>query len=271
MTQVTDAYALDNGRAGAAGMLDCLSAILDQSTVELLTPLVPVDGQCLELGAGNGSVAGWLTDAVGPTGRVVATDLNTDHVRTEVRTDPRLVLLTHDLRTDPLPAGRFDVVHARLLLAHLADRDTLLPTLAGALTPGGSLVVEEWGGAGPGRVLSSPWPETAELYERYQQALMAMFAAAGNDPTWSVRVHAAMVAAGLTDVTTVTHARSWAGSTAGCELPIAVSGQVRARLVEHGLDADDLDLLRTHLADPRVVLLGNLTWSVTGRRPVGEG
>ena len=25
------------------------------------------------------------------------------------------------------------------------------------------------------------------------------------------------------------------------------------------------------LADPRVVVLGNLTWSVTGRRPVGEG
>src|SRR5688500_2174965 len=123
MTPVTDAYALDNGRAGAASMLDCLSAILDQSTVQLLTPLVPAGGPCLELGAGNGGAAGWPTDGVAPTGRVVATDLSTDRVRTEVRTDPRLVLLTQDLRTDPLPAGRFDVVHSRLLLALLADRD----------------------------------------------------------------------------------------------------------------------------------------------------
>ena len=225
MTTVTDAYALDNGRDGAGSMLDCLTAILDQSTVETLAPLVPLGGRCLELGAGNGSVARWLADAVGPDGHVVATDLKPDHVRADVRSHPRVGLLEHDLRADPLPAGPFDVVHARLLLAHLADRDTLLPALAGVLAPGGVLVIEEWGGTGPGVVLSSPWPETAELYRRYQAALMAMFAAAGNDPTWSVRVHAAMVAAGLSDVRTVVRARSWTGGTAGCRLPSVVTSR----------------------------------------------
>jgi SAM-dependent methyltransferase len=269
MTTVTDTYALDNGRAGAVEMLNCLTAILDQSTVELLAPLVPLGGRCLELGAGNGSVARWLADAVGPDGRVVVTDIRPDHVRESVRTHPRVELLAHDLRSDPLPAGPFDVVHARLLLAHLADRDALLPALAGVVAPGGVLVVEEWGGTGPGVVLSSPWSETAELYQRYQQALMGMFAAAGNDPSWSVRVHAAMVAAGLVDVRTKVHARSWTGGTAGCRLPIAVSDQVREQLFGHGLDADDLDLLRAHLADPRVVVLGNLTWSVVGHQRVG--
>jgi SAM-dependent methyltransferase len=234
--------------------------------VELLAPLVPLGGRCLELGAGNGSVARWLADAVGSDGRVVATDLKPDHVRADVCGHPRVELLRHDLRSDPLPTGPFDVVHARLLLAHLADRDTLLPALTGVLAPDGVLVVEEWGGAGPGLVLSSPWPDTADLYQRYQQALLAMFASAGNDATWSVRVHAAMVAAGLSDVRTVVRARSWTGDSAGCRLPIAVSGQVRARLVEHGLDPDDLDLLRTHLSDPRVVVLGNLTWSITGHK-----
>jgi len=61
-------------------------------------------------------------------------------------------------------------------------------------------------------------------------------------------------------------ARSWTGGTAGCQLPIAVSGQVRERLVERGLDPGNLDLLRHHLRDPEVVVLGNLTWSVVGRR-----
>lgn len=266
MTTATDVYALDNARAGASSMLDCLPPILDPSTVELLTPLVPVGGRCLELGAGNGSVAGWLADAVGPGGHVVATDLKPDHIRAEVRSHPRVELLQHDLRSDPLPTGPFDVVHARLLFAHLADRDALLPKLAGVLAPGGTLAIEEWGGHGPGLVLSSPWPETAELYQRYQKALVAMFASSGNDSTWSVRVHAAMVSAGLTDVRTVVQAKSWNGGTAGCELPIAVSGQVRAQLVEHGIEPGDLDRLRAHLADPRVVVLGNLTWSITGRR-----
>jgi protein-L-isoaspartate O-methyltransferase len=31
--------------------------------------------RCLEVGAGDGSVAGWLARRVGPTGRVVATDI----------------------------------------------------------------------------------------------------------------------------------------------------------------------------------------------------
>jgi SAM-dependent methyltransferase len=269
MTTATDAYALDNGRAGAAGMLDCLSAILDRSTMELLAPLVPLRGRCLELGAGNGSVARWLGDAVGRHGRVVATDIRPDHVRADVVSDARMELLQHDLRTDPLPDGPFDVVHARLLLAHLGGRDALVPALCEVLAPGGVLVIEEWGGAGPGQVLSSPWPQTAELYQRYQQALVAMFAAAGNDPTWSVRVHGVMVAAGLGDVRTTVRARSWTGGTAGCQLPIEVSAQVRERLLEHGLDAEDLDVLRAQLTDPRVVVLGNLTWSIVGHKSAG--
>lgn len=270
MTTATDAYALDNGRAGASSMLDCLSPILDPSTVELLAPLVPFGGRCLELGAGNGSIAGWLAGTVGPNGRVVVTDLKPDHIRADVRARPQVEVLRHDLRHDPLPAQPFDLVHARLLLAHLADRDSLLPKLAGVLASGGALVVEEWGGAGPGQVLSSPWPETAELYQRYQKALIAMFGSAGNDPTWAARAHAAMVGAGLSEVRTRVQARSWTGGTAGCQLPIAVSGQVREQLVEHGLDPGDLDLLRHHLRDPEVVVLGNLTWSVVGRRRTGS-
>jgi SAM-dependent methyltransferase len=269
MTTATDVYALDNGRAGAAGMLECLSAILDQSTMELLAPLVPLRGRCLELGAGNGSVARWLGDAVGRHGRVVATDLKPGLIRADVVDHPRIEVLKHDLRTDELPAGPFDVVHARLLFAHLAGRDALLPAVAGVLAPGGVLVIEEWGGAGPGQVLSSPWPHTADLYRRYQQALMAVFAAAGNDGTWAVRVHAAMAAAGLADVRTTVRARSWSGGTAGCMLPIEVSGQVREQLLANGLDPAELDLLRAQLADPRVVVMGNLTWSVVGHKSAG--
>src|SRR5688572_2547667 len=105
MTTVTSSYALDNSRSGAGNMLDCLSVILDQSTVDLIAPLVQPGVRCLELGAGNGSMARWLADAAGTDGRVVALDIDPDLVRAEVRTRPQVEVLRHDLRTDPLPAG----------------------------------------------------------------------------------------------------------------------------------------------------------------------
>jgi SAM-dependent methyltransferase len=266
MVDTVQGYALSNDRPGTADMLNCLSGVLDEPTIGLLAPLVPVGGRCLELGAGNGTIAAWMATAAGPHGEVLATDLQPHHIR---QPQPGVTVLRHDLRNEPLPPGLFNVIHSRLLLAHLPQRDKLVPQLADKLKPGGYLLVEEWGAGGPAQVLSSPWPNTAGLYERYQEALIATFAAAGNDPTWSRRVHAVMEESGLTEVTTRVHARSWAGGTPGCQLPLAVSDQLRAQLADRGMTLASLDLLREQLADPRVVLLGNLTWSVTGRRAEG--
>lgn len=262
MTAATDRYALGNERTGTSDMLNALSAILDTNTQQILTPLVPVGGRCLEVGAGNGSIAAWMADRVGPDGHVIATDLKPDHVARH----PQVEVVPHDLRTDPLPAGPFHVIHARLLFAHLADRDALLPQVAEGLAPGGSIVVEDWGNYGPGKVLSSPWPDTADLYDRYQKALMATFAAAGNDPTWSGRIHTVMLNAGLTAVRTVVNARAWDGGSAGTNLPTVVSTVAAGQLTSHGVTEDDLATLRKHLADPRVAVLGNATLSVIGRR-----
>jgi SAM-dependent methyltransferase len=264
MTTATDTYALGNERSGTAAMLDCLSDVLDAGTRDLLAPLAPADGRCLELGAGNGSIAGWLAETT--SSLVVATDLRPDHIHSDVLTHPRIQVVQHDLRIDPLPAGPFDLIHARLLFAHLANREELLARVAGLLAPGGSLVIEDWGMVGPAEVLSSPWADTVHLYRRYQQALISVFAAAGNDPKWCTRTHATMLRAGLSDVRTTLTAACWRGGEAGCRLPIAVSGVLADQLADRGMDPSGLATLREHWADPRVVLLGNLTWSTIGRR-----
>ena len=44
---------------------------------------------------------------------------------------------------DDLPAGEFDLVHLRLLLAWLSEPQTALRRLAAALKPGGWLLAEE--------------------------------------------------------------------------------------------------------------------------------
>jgi hypothetical protein len=87
-------YALNNDKPTALHILDCLSAICDPFTVLRLSEAgVPGGGSCLELGAGNGSVAGWLADRVGPAGRVLATDVKPAHIRPH----ERVTVLEHNL------------------------------------------------------------------------------------------------------------------------------------------------------------------------------
>ena len=45
---------------------------------------------------------------------------------------------------DPLPGSTFDLVHARLILVHLPERERALANMAGALKPRGWLVCEEF-------------------------------------------------------------------------------------------------------------------------------
>ena len=46
----------------------------------------------------------------------------------------------HDVATDPLPEAAFDLIHTRLVLIHVPQRDAPLARLVGALKPeGGSL------------------------------------------------------------------------------------------------------------------------------------
>ena len=77
----TPAYTFDNDDPAAAERLALSSAVLDGFTISRLVPLGELTGRrCLELGAGNGSVAGWLADQAGPTGQVLATDINIRHI-----------------------------------------------------------------------------------------------------------------------------------------------------------------------------------------------
>src|SRR5687768_5829929 len=59
--------------------LALLEQIYDGGTRALLSRLpLPADAQCLEVGAGAGSIALWLCDQVGDGGRVVGTDLDVE-------------------------------------------------------------------------------------------------------------------------------------------------------------------------------------------------
>lgn len=101
----------------------------------------------LEVAGGAGSIARRLASAVGDRGSVVVTDLDVRFL-SELTSDT-VTVLRHDVRTDPLDEGAYDLVHARAVLQHVAARDHVLPRLVRALRPGGTLLVEETHLGGP--------------------------------------------------------------------------------------------------------------------------
>lgn len=135
-------YTLDNTWQQARRRLALLEAWLDPGTIRHLETLGVGEGwDCLELGGGGGSIVEWLSRRVGPNGHVLATDINTRFL--DALDLPNLEVRRHDIVHDDLPEGEFDLVHARLLLTHLAERDTALQRMVKALKPGGWLLVEE--------------------------------------------------------------------------------------------------------------------------------
>jgi len=127
----------------AAARFAALAALFDASTTRHLADRGVTSGwDCLEVGGGGGSIAKWLAARVAPAGRIVVTDIDTgflDDLRIA-----NLEVLQHDITCDPLPEAAFDLIHTRLVLMHLPDRDAVLRRLATALKPGGWLVCEEF-------------------------------------------------------------------------------------------------------------------------------
>jgi SAM-dependent methyltransferase len=124
------------------GRLRLLEARYDPHTFRRLCTFGPLAGaRCLEVGAGAGSVARWLAAQVGPAGQVVATDIDPRFLAGAGKTG--VEVRRHDILADPLEPGRYDLVHCRALLFHLADPRQAVRNMAAAVRPGGWLLIED--------------------------------------------------------------------------------------------------------------------------------
>jgi SAM-dependent methyltransferase len=135
-----EGYLLANQQIQAGTRFEALATLFDPSTFRHLREIgVGAGWRCWEVGAGGMSVPNWLAARVGPTGLVMATDIDTswlagaDHVH----------ILRHDVGEEDPPATDLDLVHARLVLTHVPQRDTALASMIAALRPGGRILIEE--------------------------------------------------------------------------------------------------------------------------------
>lgn len=122
--------------------LRVLESLCDPWTIRFLDTVGVAPGwSCLEVGAGAGSVARWLAERVGPSGHVVATDLNPRFL--DDLSASGIDVRRLDITADDIEPGRYDLVHSRALVLHLADPVGALRRMVAALRPGGRLAVEE--------------------------------------------------------------------------------------------------------------------------------
>ncbi|MFI1208214.1 methyltransferase domain-containing protein [Streptomyces sp. NPDC020802] len=240
----TDAHLLDNRQPDAGQRFDALAALFDPTTFRHIERFGIGSGwRCWEVGAGGLSVVSWLAKRVGPTGRVVATDLDTSWAPASVR--PPIQLRVHDVGADEPPGEGFDLVHARLVLAHVPDRERALHSMIRALRPGGRLLVED---ADPTmQPLACPderGPEQ-QLANRLRHAVRDALAERGVEPAYGRRLPRLLREAGLRQV----EAEAYFPITASAcrALESETVGQVRDQLVAAGL-ATDQDIDR-HLAN----------------------
>jgi SAM-dependent methyltransferase len=135
-------YLLSNDAPEAMDRFTVFARLFDPSTFRHLDAAGLAAGwHCWEVGAGGTSVVAHLAERVGPTGSVLATDINVAWATGVVASNAEIV--EHDVAGDPPPAGPFDLVHARLVLVHVPERDKALANMVAALRPGGMLVLED--------------------------------------------------------------------------------------------------------------------------------
>jgi SAM-dependent methyltransferase len=234
----------------------------DPMTRRVLTDIGIVPGwSCCDVGSGAGTVAAWLAEQVGPTGRVVALDVDTrfqppGHGVVEVRRT--------DVVREPIGDAEFDLVHARALLQHIESREQVLDSMIRAARPGGWVVVtdSDWI-----QFDAQPLPEPFATLSRLMRAGSSR--RHGHDATWGRRLLPAFQQRGLLDVHVDGAVYTMHGGTDSAEW--YVGGL--ARSVERARAAGELpadfpaEEAIAQARDPGFAILSPISLTVRGRRP----
>jgi len=256
-------YLLTNAAPETADRFAGLDALFDPITRGHLTRLGLSPGaHCLEVGAGSGSIARWMADQVGPTGRVLAVDLDPRWCGREGRT--HLEVRALDVVVDALPPGPWDVIHERLVLQHIPERLDVLTRLLGVLAPGGVLLVEDFD-TGEVRTVDRAGPNHA-LILRVAKAFNRLLGARGGASDFAANLLRTLRAHGLQGVGASGQVVIDQGGGAWAGVQAANARQVRDGLIGEGITPHELDRFLDVLADPDTIVGSSVLISAWGRR-----
>ncbi len=263
-------YGFDPAWEGERDRMALAESVLDEVTTGHLERLGVDNGwRCLEVGAGAGSIARWLTRRVGTGGRVLATDLDTRFTETLGGLgEPGLEVRRHDIVAGPPFDEAFDLAHTRLVLQHLAGREQAITHMVDALAPGGWLLAEEFDFVSS-MAAGSPDAPRATVFAQVEWAIHEVLAETGFDPACGRRLPGLLRGAGLVDVEATGALSVLPGGSPLAEWYGLSIAALRPRLVAAGLVSEAyVDRVIADLADPAFELVTPVLISARGRKPV---
>jgi ubiquinone/menaquinone biosynthesis C-methylase UbiE len=247
--------------------LSALESQYDPGTMRhLRTCGLTAGWRCLEVGAGSGTIAQWLSTCVGSSGQVIATDVDTRFL--SETTSSNLEVWRHDIVNDPLPELQFDLVHARLLLGHMVDPEPVLRKLAASLKTGGWLVVEE-----NDNISIAPDPRMGPaiaLHEKVRTAaggVVATRASRSDSGTFGRCLFGSMRALGLSDVDAEGRVLMVRGGHPSAVPWRLLYSQLGPAIIASGaITEQELAEYAALLENPAFVMMGEIMMAAWGRR-----
>jgi SAM-dependent methyltransferase len=244
--------------------LETMTAFFEPGTHRLLEALGCAEGwRVLEVGGGTGNTTEWLCGQVGPSGAVVATDVDTRFL--DQLEHPNLEVRQHNIISDDIEEGAFDLVHARLLLEWLPDREKALRQMVRALKPGGWLLAEDYD-----FVTFGSWHPAYELGVKFRDALVQLFQSmAGYDVEFGRKLPGLLAAAGLVEVEAEGRCDVAQAGSPGLETVPLTLQQVRGFMEAAGtLTAQEVDqVMRDARTQAALWGLTPLLVAARGRKP----
>jgi SAM-dependent methyltransferase len=265
------AYIYDPASEQERQRLAILESVQDPDTIRRLEALGVGQGwRCLEVGGGAGSITRWLCQRVGTSGRVVATDIDTRFL--DALREANLEVRRHDITSDELEDGAFDLVHARFVLEHLPAREVALQRMVAALAPGGWLLVEDVDfqlpiTADPAHTSVVPVSAGA-LVARALNAVTQMMRTVGIDPEYGRRLPGQLLACGLVEVDAEGRSHLLRGGSPEVRGIRLGAAQLADRIVRQGLlTREEIDQVLALYDDAGFAVMSPMNVAAWGRRP----
>ena len=263
-TAIPTEYVFANAGDRAKTQFLELSRLYDAQTIRHIEQRGIDEGwSCLEVGGGGGSIASWLCVRVGATGRVLATDIDPRFLHT--LSFPNLEARHHDIRSEPLPAHEFDLVHARLVLTHLPERESALERMVAALKPGGWIVIEEMDDL---TLLPDPAVYPGEVSLKVKGAFQQVLNARGVDLRYGRSMPQKLRAHGLQNIGAEATASIWKAGSAGARLVKFSCEELREAIIGAGhLSQAEFEADMARLAERDFLMPSPMLWTAWGQLP----
>jgi SAM-dependent methyltransferase len=256
-------YSLDNAGQEASSRFHALADTFDAETIRHLEDLGVGPGwRCLEVGGGGGSIAHWLASRIESSGYLLITDIDPRFL--ESLNLPHAEVRRHNIATDPLPEAAFDLVHARLVLTHIPEREAALKRMVASLKPGGWLLVEEID------ISLSPDPASfhGEVHAKTFDAMLRAMEQRGVDHRFGRRLFGLLRGLGLDKVASEGKASVWTATTPGTSILRANFEQLHDDILRTGLVTEqEFQQDMAQMSDPSFMMPSPILWSAWGQRP----